>query len=66
VTGENTNGTPAGAAEAGLVSFVARRLWAGQVVTEVVAELVERGLRATEASALVHAVEEEMRRRGAL
>ena len=66
MAGEATNGTPAGAAEARLTSFVAEQLWAGRVVPEVIAELIARGLEAPRASALVHAVEEEMRRRGAL
>jgi hypothetical protein len=48
------------------VAFVAGRLWAGLAVSEVVAELIARGLEAARASALVTTIEEEMRRRGAL
>ena len=66
MAGETTNGTPAGVAEGRLVSFVAQRLWSGNDATEVVAELIARGVEAARASALVNAIEEEMRRRGAL
>ncbi|HKB40066.1 MAG TPA: hypothetical protein VKD72_26760 [Gemmataceae bacterium] len=60
------NGTPSGSAERQLVSYVVEQLWAGRSVPEVVGELIVRGLDAARASALVDAVEEELRRGGAL
>jgi hypothetical protein len=66
MAGEATNGTPAGAVERQLTSFVAKQLWAGQAASEVIARLIARGLEAGTASTLVNAVAEEMRRRGVL
>jgi len=66
VAGQSTNGTPGGATERQLTSFVAEQLWAGRAVPEVIQELIARGVETASASALVNAVEEELRRRGAL
>jgi hypothetical protein len=41
-------------------------LWAGRTHAEVIEELARRGLDAGQAARLVEAVEEELRRRGAL
>ena len=60
------NGTPAGAAERQLVSYVAEQLWAGRSAPEIVSDLVLRGLEFASASVLVKTVEEELRRGGAL
>jgi hypothetical protein len=66
VAGLTGNGTPSGSVERQLVSYVAEQLWAGRSVPEVVGDLIVRGLEAARASALVDAVEEELRRGGAL
>jgi hypothetical protein len=66
VAEQTSNGTPAGAAERQLVSYVAEQLWAGRSPAEIVGDLVLRGLELARASVLVKAVEEELRRGGAL
>jgi len=66
VAEQTGNGTPAGAAERQLVSYVAEQLWAGRSAPEIVSDLVLRGLEFASASVLVKTVEEELRRGGAL
>ena len=63
---QTSNGTPAVAGERQLVFYVAEQLWARRAAPKIVSDLVLRGLELAKASVLVTAVEEELRRGGAL
>jgi hypothetical protein len=66
VAGAGKNGTQAGARRQEWAAYVAQQLWSGLNPRQVVRELESQGLAYETAVRLVEAVEEELRRGGAL